>query len=193
MSGFVDHSEAWCDDNENNIKDVTKVFLDYDSNAQFSAADGLFNGPQCIAGNACGEGTQATLHVCKALVLVMSGSSVLMDTIDTSNTVIFSNHQSVNQSDLSLGSDESLSLRLRFSGSAEQPIASGSQIVIEPSAGTLAGQIEFVMPHTNRPGSIDLSFTLYHDEEESIISTISALITSPSGVESTVLFQVTFY
>jgi hypothetical protein len=191
QTGFIDHSEAWRDDNANRIKDVSEIFLDYNNNGQFDAADGLFNGPQCNSADSCGQGSANTLHVRRSLELVMSGSRALMDIINTNNTVIFSNYQTASQPDLSIESGSSLSFMLRFSDSAEQPIASGSQILITSSTGTLAGQVEFVMPSTNRPGAGEISFTLSNDEVEPVDSTVSALITSPSGIQSTVLFQVT--
>ena len=193
-TGFVDHSEAWRDDNEDNIRDVAEIFLDYNDDGDFNGPDKFFNGPQCIPGNACGgrdADSLGSLHVRKALVLVMSGSRALMDIINTSRTVIFSNYQTASQPDLSIDSGSSLSFTLRFSDSAEQPIASGSQILITSSTGTLAGQVEFVMPRTNRPGAGEISFTLSNDEVDPVDSTVSALITSPSGIQSTVLFQVT--
>jgi hypothetical protein len=193
-TGFVDHSEAWRDDNEDNIRDAAEIFLDYNDDGDFNGPDKFFNGPQCIPGNACGgrdADSLGSLHVRKALVLVMSGSRALMDIINTSRTVIFSNYQTASQPDLSIDSGSSLSFTLRFSDSAEQPIASGSQILITSSTGTLAGQVEFVMPRTNRPGAGEISFTLSNDEADPVDSTVSALITSPSGIQSTVLFQVT--
>jgi len=193
-TGFVDHSEAWRDDNEDNIRDAAEIFLDYNDDGDFNGPDKFFNGPQCIPGNTCGGGgadSLGSLHVRKALVLVMSGSRALMDIINTSKTVIFSNYQTASQPDLSIDSGSSLSFTLRFSDSAEQPIASGSQILITSSTGTLAGQVEFVMPRTNRPGAGEISFTLSNDEVDPVDSTVSALITSPSGIQSTVLFQVT--
>ena len=127
----------------------------------------------------------------KALVLVMSSSSALMDILNASNTIIFSNHQTDSQPNLSINSGESLSFSLLFSDSAFQPIAGGSQIDITSSAGSLAGQIDLVMPRTNRAGARQAIFTLTKNEVESVDSTVSALITSPSGIQSTVTFQVT--
>jgi hypothetical protein len=193
-TGFVDHSEAWRDDNEDNIRDAAEIFLDYNDDGDFNGPDKFFNGPQCIPGNTCGgkdADSLGSLHVRKALVLVMSGSRALMDIINTSNSVIFSNYQTASQPDLSIDSGSSLSFMLRFSDSAEQPIASGSQILITSSSGTLSVQVEFVMPSTNRPRASEISFTLSNDEVDPVDSTVSALITSPSGIQSTVLFQVT--
>ena len=191
VTGFVDHSEAWRDDNEDNTKNAAEIFLDFNDDGVFNGPDSLFNGPQCIPGNACGGDAPTSLHVRKALVLVMSGSSALMDIIDASNAVIFSNHQTASQPSLSISRGGSLSFRLRFSDSAVQPIASDSTIIITSSSGVLAGQINTVMPSTNRPGTRDVNFALINDVDTPVDSTVTATITSPSGIESVVVFQVT--
>ena len=191
VTGFVDHSEAWRDDNEDNIRNAAEIFLDFNDDGVFNGPDSVFNGPQCISGNACGDEALSSLHVRKALVLVMSGSSALMDIVDTSNNVNFSNYQTASQPSLSIASGSSLSFRLRFSDTAVQPIASGSTIVISSSAGSLAGQINAVMPITNRAGAREASFTLINDVDTPVDATITAAITSPSGIASTVVFQVT--
>jgi hypothetical protein len=195
VTGFVEHSEAWRDDNENNSKDAAEIFLDYDNDGIFDGdiADParVFNGPQCIPGNACGQGIAASLHVRKALVLVMSSSSALMDITDDSNSIIFSNYQAASQPSLSIDSGSSLNFSLRFSDSALQPIASSSQIIISSSAGSLAGQINSVMPSTNNPGITVANFTLTNDVDTLVDSTVTATILSPSGIESRVIFQVT--
>ncbi|MFT4807188.1 MAG: hypothetical protein ACI9LX_000505 [Paraglaciecola sp.] len=195
VTGFVDHSEAWRDDNENNNRDAAEIFLDYDNDGNFDGdivdPERVFNGPQCIRGNSCGQGIAASLHVRKALVLVMSSSSALMDITDAGNTIIFSNYQVASQPSLSIDSGSSLSFSLRFSDSAIQPIASGSTIVISSSAGILAGQINSVMPRTNSPGTRVANFTLTNDVDTPTESTVTSTITSPSGIESRVIFQVT--
>jgi hypothetical protein len=195
VTGFVDHSEAWRDDNENNNRDAAEIFLDYDNDGNFDGdivdPERVFNGPQCIRGNSCGQGIAASLHVRKALVLVMSSSSALMDITDAGNTIIFSNYQVASQPSLSIDSGSSLSFSLRFSDSAIQPIASGSTIVISSSAGILAGQINSVMPSTNSPGTRVANFTLTNDVDTPTESTVTSTITSPSGIESRVIFQVT--
>jgi hypothetical protein len=191
VTGFVDHSEAWRDDNEDNLRDGSEIFLDFNDDGVFNAADGFFNGPQCTTGNACGDPAATSLHVRKALVLVMSGSGALMDILDNSDTVIFSNHQSATEPNLSIASGSSLSFELQYSDSAVQPIASGSAIAITASAGSLAGLTDFVMPSTNRPGARTATFILTNDTTTPIDSTVTATITSPAGIISTVVFQVT--
>ncbi|MFQ3189402.1 MAG: hypothetical protein ACI936_000526 [Paraglaciecola sp.] len=195
VTGFVDYSEAWRDDNENNSRDAAEIFLDYDDDGSFDGdienPERVFNGPQCISGNACGQGIEASLHVRKALVLIMSSSNALMDIIDAGNTVIFSNYQAASQPSLSIDSGRNINLILRFSDTAVQPIASGSTINISSSAGSLAGQINSIMPNNNRAGAREANFTLTNDADTPVDSTITATITSPSGIESAVVFQVT--
>jgi hypothetical protein len=198
VTGFVDHTQAWRDDNENNSRDPSEIFLDFNNDGMFdddsidpNDPNGAFNGPQCMPGNllCAGEDVASSLHVRKALVLVKSSSSALIDILNASNTLIFSNHQTASQPNLSINSGESLSFSLLFSDSAVQPIASGSKIDITSSVGSLTGQIDLVMPRTNRAGA--RKATLTNNEVESVDSTVSALITSPSGIQSTVTFQVT--
>ena len=189
-TGFVDHSEAWRDDDEDNFRDASEIFLDYNSDGSFSPADAIFNGPQCVTGNNCGEGIQSSLHVRKALVLIMSSSRALMDILNSNNSIIFSNHQNASQPDLSIEAGSSLRFRLRFSDSAIQPIANGSQITIETTAGSLIGQISTIMPSTNNAGTREIFFTLVNDVSEAVDSIVSAIITSPSGNESRVDFNV---
>lgn len=194
QTGFIDHSEAWRDDNENGQRDNGELFLDYNDNQYFDGADGLFNGPQCQSAELlCGQGTASTILVRKSLVLIMSSSDALMDIVDESNTIISSNNRAVSQPSLHIDNGKSLSFRLRFSDTSVQPIASGSQIDILSSAGILMGQLNSVMPNTNKPGAREVNFTLTNDNDSNtpVDATITSIITSPSGIESSVIFQVT--
>ena len=161
------------------------------NNQEFDGADGLFNGPQCQSAELCGQGIASTLLVRKSLVLIMSSSRALMDIIDTSNTIIFSNYQAASQPSLSIDNGSSLNFRLRFSDTSVQPIANGSQIVISSSAGSLGGQINSVMPSTSAPGAAQVNFTFTNDVDTPVEATVISTITSPSGIESRVSFQVT--
>jgi hypothetical protein len=194
QTGFIDHSEAWRDDNENGQRDNGELFLDYNDNQYFDVADGLFNGPQCQSAELlCGQGTASTILVRKSLVLIMSSSDALMDIVDESNTIISSNNRAVSQPSLHIDNGKSLSFRLRFSDTSVQPIASGSQIDISSSVGILTGQLNSVMPNTNKPGAREVNFSLTNDNDSNtpVDATITSIITSPSGIESSVIFQVT--
>ena len=194
LTGFVDYSEAWRDDNANNLKDASEIFLDYNSNGQFDGPDGLFNGPQCISDSACGQGSAATVHIRQALELVMSSSESLLDVV-SNGMAIASNHPNITQPALSIARSESLSFDLIYSDTAAQPIPSGSTIIISSTAGLLGGEINILARSTNKTGDQQAKFTLTNsrsdDTGNATTATVSVLVTTPSGVESTVSFVVT--
>jgi hypothetical protein len=74
-SGFVDHSEAWRDDDESRTHNSGEVFIDFNNDNTFNAADGKFNGPQCTHDSLCAGSTAKKINVRKAIVMIMSGSS----------------------------------------------------------------------------------------------------------------------
>jgi hypothetical protein len=194
QTGFVDHSEAWRDDNANNVKDSFEIFLDYNSNGQFDGPDGLFNGPQCNSASACGEGTANTLHVRRSLELVSSSSAALLDILNQGNAILFSNHQTAAEPMLELERGEVLNLTLKFSDTAIQPIASNSIVTVTSSAGLLAGQINATMKTTNATGASFIEFTLTNNLSDiggaATTSTITAEVVSPSGIVSVLTFVV---
>lgn len=195
QTGFVDHSEAWRDDDADGIKDPSEIFLDYNSNGQFDLADGLFNGPQCNSSNVCGQGSANTLHVRRSLEIVASSSNALLDILSQTGTIIFSNHRLATQPSLALDRGEVVSLLLEFSDTALQPIASNSTITITSSAGLLAGQTNTTMGSTNLSGSSAVAFTLTNNLSDTsgfaTTATIDAVVTSPSGFVSAITFVVT--
>jgi hypothetical protein len=195
QTGFIDHSEAWRDDNANRIKDVSEIFLDYNNNGQFDAADGLFNGPQCNSADSCGQGSANTLHVRRSLELVAASSEALLDILNQGGTTIFSNHQDATEPTLALERGETASLFLQFSDTALQPISSNSTISITSSSGLLAGQLSTIMRETNASGTSLVEFTLTNNLSETsgsaTTATINAEVVSPSGVVSVVIFVVT--
>ena len=76
-------SEAWRDDNENNTYESGEIFLDFNNDQSFTSEDILFNGPQC-QGDMCT--TTNSLHVRKALTLIMSGSAASYRLFDNTTT-----------------------------------------------------------------------------------------------------------
>lgn len=189
-SGFVDISEAWRDDNENRVRDNGEIFLDYDNNGSFTQRDSHFNGPQCTASN-CGSTINAsTMHVRRALVLVTSSSTAQLDIINGNGLVVASNYRSsVETTSMDRGAVQNF--KLVFADTARQPIASGSRIVISSNAGQLTGQTSFTMPSTNMNSESQMIFILENNVIETTQATITAVITSPSGVESTASMIVT--
>jgi hypothetical protein len=189
-TGFVDISEAWRDDNENRIRDNGEIFLDYDSNGNFTSRDFYFNGPQCTASK-CGVTIDAsTMHVRRALVLVTSSSAAQIDILDKGASVVASNYRS-SVATTAIASDEVQNFTLVFADTARQPIAKDSNVAVSTNAGLLAGQINFTMPSSNANSESRLTFSLTNNVTETTQATISALITSPSGIVSVASMIVT--
>jgi len=159
-SGFVDMSEAWRDDNEDDIKDAEETkFFDNNNDGIFNDADGFFNGPQCT-GLKCDESAKkATLR--KALVLIMSSASspnyVLSDT-DQTTTYADSDGSSTELPDISDG--DSLTLSFRFADSAMQSLPLGTTISVSLDGGDLQGTTSVEIGNTAQNGYHSMDFTL---------------------------------
>ena len=189
-SGFVDISEAWRDDNENRVLDSNEVFLDFDGSGDFTAANGLFDGPQCDSA-ACGA---SGLHVRRALVMIMSSSNLLLSF--SSDGVELANNQDGAPATpvLSIPRGESVTLRLGFSDTAGQAVPSSTQLEIQANNGELAGQTSAEIRQYTRAGTAFAEVTLTNNllaDQDAIDSTVTALMTTPSGVESGLSIKIT--
>lgn len=153
-SGFIDMSEAWRDDNENDQYDQGETFIDFDNNKTFANADGMFNGPQC-SGDLCS--TKSLINVRKSLVLIMaSGSSYwsLYETVETtpgefSETIVASNRDNVSIFRTPIARGESQSYSLSFADTALQTLPQGSTVSVSTDVGELVGQTSFTVGNTN--------------------------------------------
>ena len=176
-SGFVDMSEAWRDDNENSRFDTGETFLDFNNDGAFSQADGKFNGPQCQGSNCADEG-ERSIHVRKALKLVMASSTAAYKL--TGDTTVLN------------GDREKLIFSFADTGSPNQTMPFGTTVDISLSAGTLEGMTSFTVGNTNNSGFDSMEFFIVQEagaEPQTAILTI--LITSPSGVTTNVNRQIT--
>lgn len=171
-SGFVDMSEAWRDDNENNTKesDETK-FFDDNGDGIFSAPDGKFNGPQCT-GTLCDDNAKK-ITLRKAMVLIMSSANspnfVLSNPAET--TIYQDNSgNTANLPDIADGT--SLFLRFKFADSAMQTLPIGSQVSIELNGVTLTPS--FDIGNSSTAGFRIMNFSIDNavggDPEEAILT-----------------------
>ncbi len=187
-SGFVDMTEAWRDDNENNVKDPEETkFFDDDGNGAFSEADGFFNGPQCT-GSKCDVNTKkATLR--KALVLIMSRAQfpnyVLSDT-DQSTSYANSDSDEAEIALPSISDGNSLTLRFRFADSAMQTLPLGSTVTVSLDGGDLKGTTSIEIGNTSLSGYRTMDFTINNvagSEPEQAVLNIS--IKTPDTASTT--------
>jgi len=193
QSGFVDHSEAWRDDDEDGQRDPAEIFLDYNNNQQFDQADGLFNGPQCLSATLCGEGIARSQHIRKSAILIMSSSYANMDLLTLDGDLVFSNYQTVAQPNLSLNRGEKINLVVRYTDTALQTLPSGTNVAITTNAGLLEGSLADVIPNTTNPAARQLAFSLSNElapGDSSSIAELTATITSPRGAISVLSIKV---
>ena len=185
-SGFIDMSEAWRDDNENNNYDSGEVFLDFNENQTFSAQDNLFNGPQC-EGAKCA--TTNSLHVRKSLVLIMSGSKASYTLFDVNTLYNDSlNNISVNLPALTDGASQLLTFT--FADLAGQALPVNTVINVSSSVGEINGTLDFTVPNTNQTGSLAFLITnpVGGDPE---VGLVTITLTTPQGVITTLLKPLT--
>jgi hypothetical protein len=189
-SGFVDVSEAWLDANENRVYDSNENFLDFDSSGDFTAANQLFDGPQCDSSSCGAEG----LHVRRALIMIMSSSNLLLS-FSENGTELANNSGGASSSPvLSIPRGESRILEFGFSDNANQPVPGGSELQISTNNGELAGQTSGTIRQSTRAGTSFVEVSLTNNlapDDSAIDSTVTAVITTPSGVQNALTIIVT--
>lgn len=187
-NGFFDMSEAWRDDNESDAWDSGEKFIDFGNNQTFDARDLLFNGPQCL-GNLCGSGGKQSVHVRKALKLIMSGSVARMTlrsaarpgTLNSSvahiaGTYVYKTNDSGNNIQV-----DGLGLIIPEDGSEEftltfadfglpfgQTLPAGTIVQITANGGTVGGDTSYTVPNWIGPFN---SPNVYNGQEINFILT----------------------
>jgi hypothetical protein len=194
VTGFADMSEAWRDDNENGLRDSTEIFLDYDNDQQFDAADGVFNGPQCESANLCGQGLYQSLHIRKAIVMVMSGSNALWSIRSgATGSVVFSNDPNVTSTnELTIATGESDTLTLEFTDSAGQVMPANTLVAALDTDNALSA-ILYTVANRNQFDSAEIGHIVQLAQVDNTAGTVSNqlftfVIETPSGTRTLVTF-----
>ncbi|NQY33668.1 MAG: Ig-like domain-containing protein [Alteromonadaceae bacterium] len=182
-SGFIDMPEAWRDDNENFQFDAGETFLDFNNDGSFTDVDGKFNGPQC-QGSKCSDTNQHSVHVRKALTLIMSGSQASY-LIELDSTKYVDSLNSINFDLPELPDNNSHFYKLSFADLAGQTLPIGTSVNVTSTIGELSGTISTEVANTKQTGqSIIFGLTNPTDgDEESGLLTFT--ITTPKGTVST--------
>ncbi len=188
-SGFIDMSEAWRDDNENNVKDATEnIFIDDDGDGAFSEPDGMFNGPQC-EGSLCDANAKvATIR--KALVLIMSDANNPIYEL-TSGTTIYANSEGVNDQIPSIADGESRAFSFKFADSAMQTLPFGTVVTIEFSGGTINGTTSYTVSNTSSAGFKTIDFILKNETDGEPEEAILEIKIDTNETESRTYFSQT--
>ena len=180
-AGFVDMSEAWRDDNENNVKDGNETkFFDNNGNGTFDSADGKFNGPQCT-GSKCDENVKKAI-LRKALVLIMSTATPNYILSNSDQTITYANNAGSNTALPNIADGTALNLRFRFADSALQTMPLGTIVTIElEGGGELQGTTSVEIGNTAKAGYRTMNFAINNPVEgDPEQATLSIIIDTPN-------------
>jgi len=184
-TGFLDMSEAWRDDNENSVYDNGETFIDFNNDEDFSNADNLFNGPQCQGSN-CANQSIRSIHVRKAIRLIMASSDAEYRLTNSSGSVTYQNSltgANAELPDVGNGDSQAFSFYFADTGIPSQTMPLGTTVNISSSAGTLQGLTSFTVTNNNLAGFSRMDFFIIQEagaQPQTAVLTID--ITSPSGV-----------
>lgn len=185
VSGFLDMSEAWRDDNENSKYDNGEIFIDFNNDGSFSNADGLFNGPQCQGAN-CAEESMRISHVRKALRLVMASSGAVTRLTNSNGSATYQNSLTNTNAalpDVPNGGSQAFNFYFADTGTPNQTMPFGTTVSISLSAGVLEGQTDFTVGNNNAEGFNVMSFIIIQEaDSDPETATLTITITAPSGV-----------
>ena len=176
-SGFIDMSEAWRDDNENNLYDSGEVFLDFNNDQLFTLEDDKFNGPQC-QGDKCSSSN--SIHVRKSLTLIMSSSSASY-VLFNGATIFEDSIQNIANDIPSIARGANQSLTFLIGDSVGQAMPEGTTVAISTTAGELIGVTNTTIANTNRTTEMNFSINNPADGDADT-GFLTFTITSPSGV-----------
>ncbi|NQY65038.1 MAG: Ig-like domain-containing protein [Alteromonadaceae bacterium] len=189
-SGFIDMPEAWRDDNENFLYDNGEKFLDFNNDGSFSDLDSKFNGPQC-QGSMCSATNQHSIHVRKALTLIMSGSQASY-LLESDSTIYVDSLNAINVDLPDLPDNSSHLYSFTFTDLTGQTLPNGTSVEITSTIGELSGTTSANVGNTNKPGQ-SIIFTLSNIAdgiEENGLLTFT--ITTPKGTVSTLYKSIKF-
>tara|TARA_R110001583_G_scaffold46459_3_gene145709 strand:- start:3623 stop:6064 length:2442 start_codon:yes stop_codon:yes gene_type:complete len=191
--GFLDMSEAWRDDNENSIHDDGETFIDFNNDEAFSPADDKFNGPQCQGANCAGEELRS-IHVRKALKLVMASSGAEFMLTNDDGSVIYQDSLTGNSAplnDVPNGGSQEFNFYFADTGIPNQTMPFGTTVTVSLSAGTIQGQTDFTVGNNNNQGFSRMNFFVIQEAGNSPEAAfITITITSPSGLVTTLIREI---
>lgn len=184
-SGFLDMSEAWRDDNENSVHDNGETFIDFNNDQSFSAADSLFNGPQCQGANCATENMQS-IHIRKALRLVMASSAAEFKLTNGTGNIVYDDSltgANAPLSDVPNGGSQEFNFYFADTGTPNQTMPFGTTVGVTLSAGTLQGLTSFIVSNNSQEGFSQMNFFVVQEAgglPQTAVLTIT--ITAPNGL-----------
>lgn len=189
-NGFIDMSEAWRDDNNDNEYNDGEVYLDFNNDNEFSPEDTKFNGPIC-EGSHCPTAGQNSLHIRKALTLIMSSSAATYTLIDADSGTIYADNANNQSSPIANIIDTSaVNFILNYGDTAQQALPMGTQVTVTSSVGKLLGDTTTSILNTNQSGSLEFSI-INDDSVTADTGQLKVTISTPKGTITTLYKTVT--
>lgn len=174
---FEDLPEAYRDDNENNSRDSNEPFVDFNENAAYDAADGLFNGILCEDSTRCSS--TKTINVRQSLLLVMSGSAAAID---------------ISPASVNIANGGSTTVTVTVSDMHNQPLPEGTTVDISTTQGSIEGGSagSSSIASTNANTATQYQVTLKGSKPTDPSSgTLTVKVTSPKGIVTIASIPVT--
>lgn len=168
---FTDLTEAFRDDDEDDVRDPTEEFLDFNANGVFNTGDGKYNGLLCTdLARAIGAICDApkSLHVRKDITLVMSGSEAvismggLIQLAKCTTTSFFNNGV--------------LSVNINVKDLRGQVMPAGTTITVSTTNGTILGDSSFTVPSTSALGGTNLVVSMQSDATQTAATNTAGII-----------------
>jgi hypothetical protein len=195
FTGFIDFSEAWRDDNENRLWDSGEPFLDYNNNQTFDDGDGLFNGAQCIDSVLCGMGAAVSIHVRKALRLLVSGSEAYIDVFDSENVLLASNYDAPSDPPpVSITRGSKITLSVVTGDEFANVMPADTVFSVLTDQGDIAIISGDTVANSAKLGKTQFDFEVENTlavGDDSVVANIQILVTTPKGIETRFNFPVT--
>lgn len=190
-----DLPEAFVDNNENGIWDVTlEEFLDFDEDGTYDNADGFYNGTLCAPGSTlCNDGSNSiakSLHVRNELIIIMSGSSPMLTNADISSAG-FTPGLSDPSGTFSVSVEGIQFLSFVVRDVNDQPMPSGTTVAVETSGngGTISGTGSFTVPCKTDDSAAGNVYTFAIQGANAPGSgTLTLRVTSPGGLQTIYTF-----
>jgi hypothetical protein len=181
-------SEAWRDDNEDGVHNDGEIFLDFNNDNLFSAADEDFNGPVC-QGDFCPTENKNSLHIRKALTLIMSSSSAIYKLSNSDDNTVYADNTNDTNIDIPpIAEGSAQNFTFSFSDTAQQVLPIGTTLTLTSSVGKLLGTTSSEILNTNQVSG--LSFSIINDASVSAdTGELEITIQTPKGT-ITSLFKI---
>lgn len=194
-----DLPEAFRDDNEDGVFNAgIETFIDFNNNASYNAADGLYSGVLCnAASGACS--TNKTIHVRRSVVIVFSGSTAVITKTAPAGTINL----------VGLCSGTSVQVDLRIVDAIGNAMPVGTTIVITTTDGTVGtGTFTQVNSNATPPAGANYSVSVRDDSvsttsinpvtgatvttcsDANLSGVLTVTVTTPGGTVTTAQFPV---